>query len=88
MEPVTPPMVRGCNGKTPYETVKAALRARRAFLKRVGDRSRDQLTAYYCQHCGSYHLGRNPKQGRTPGRIKGAFRRLRDRYEELSRGEQ
>lgn len=51
---------RGCGGKIIYPSTKSATRACIAIKRRTG---LGQSQAYWCQHCGGYHVGR--KGGRN-----------------------
>jgi len=52
--------LRGCAGKIIYPNMKAAIFACVCMTRRT---RKDRATAYWCQRCDGYHVGR--KGGRT-----------------------
>ena len=51
-----------CQGKEPYKTAGLARKVLRRRVGRAKSKGNSpNMVAYRCPHCGSYHIGTNPR---------------------------
>ncbi len=76
---------RGCSGKIPYATRSQALAAMEGFNRRKGEG--EALKSYHCEHCGSFHIGRDPRNRGPEHRARFDKASKAKRYWQLVNGE-
>lgn len=50
---MTDTIIRGCTGKSAFRSMRRAQRQ----AKRMRRKYDEPLEAYFCKHCGQYHIG-------------------------------